>query len=116
MRLLTDENFNADIVSGLRLRKPDIELIQVQEVGLDGWDDPDVLEWAAAENRITLTNDVSTMIGFAEDRLRNKQQMSGLFVARKKFTVAELIDEFLIVVECSLEGEWESQIRFIPLN
>ena len=36
MQLLADENFNADIVSGLRQRKPNIELIRVQEVGLDG--------------------------------------------------------------------------------
>ena len=116
MRLLADENFNADIVSGLRLRKPDIDLVQIQEVGLDGWDDPDVLEWAASEDRITLTNDVSTMIGYASDRIRNNQRMPGLFVERKNFTVAELIEETLIILECSVEGEWEHQIRFIPLN
>ena len=60
LRFLADENFNYDVVSGLRGRNPDIDLVRVQEVSLTGADDPTVLAWAADENRILLTHDVQT--------------------------------------------------------
>ena len=34
LRLLSDENFNGDIVRGLGLRQPDLDLLRVQDVGL----------------------------------------------------------------------------------
>lgn len=45
LRLLSDENFNGDIVRGLLLRCPKLDLVRVQDSGLDGVDDPAVL-WA----------------------------------------------------------------------
>lgn len=49
MKFLADENFDNTIVRGLMRRKPDIDLIRVQDVGLSGEDDAIVLEWGAAE-------------------------------------------------------------------
>jgi hypothetical protein len=48
LRLLADENFNGDIVRGLMLRQPGLDLVRVQDVGLAGADDSDILAWAAA--------------------------------------------------------------------
>ena len=39
VRLLTDENFNGDIVRGLLLRRPALDLVRVVEVGLAGVED-----------------------------------------------------------------------------
>jgi len=33
-KLLADENFDGDIVRGLRRRRPDLDLVRVQAVGL----------------------------------------------------------------------------------
>ncbi len=38
LRLLGDENFNADVVRGLRLREPNINLLRIQDIGLRGMD------------------------------------------------------------------------------
>ena len=46
LALAADENFNNDIVRGALRRKPDLNIIRVQDAGLSGADDPDVLEWA----------------------------------------------------------------------
>ncbi len=46
-RFLTDENLNADIVRGLRLRHPDLDILTVRDAGLAGVDDPEILAWAA---------------------------------------------------------------------
>ena len=44
IRLLADENFNNNIVRGVRLRQPGIDLIRVQDVGLSVAEDPALLE------------------------------------------------------------------------
>jgi predicted nuclease of predicted toxin-antitoxin system len=61
LRFAADENFNNDIVRGLLRRKPNLDIVRVQDVGLAGADDPTILEWAAREGRILLTHDVSTI-------------------------------------------------------
>jgi hypothetical protein len=43
LRLLADENFNGDIVRALLLRQPDLNIVRVQDVGLVGVVDPDIL-------------------------------------------------------------------------
>ncbi|WP_179131153.1 hypothetical protein [Candidatus Entotheonella palauensis] len=40
LRLLSDENFHGDIIRGLRLQHPNLDLLRVQDVGLEGADDP----------------------------------------------------------------------------
>jgi hypothetical protein len=47
LRLAADENFNNDSVRGLIRRKPEVDIVHVQDVGLSGADDPTVLKWAA---------------------------------------------------------------------
>jgi hypothetical protein len=55
LRLVSDENFNADILRGLYRRRPDLDVVRVQDVGLSATPDPEVLAWAAGEGRILLT-------------------------------------------------------------
>ena len=65
LRFISDENFNGDIVRGLFLRQPDLDLLRVQDVGLGTVDDPTILSWAAKNNRLLLTHDRATMPDFA---------------------------------------------------
>lgn len=115
LRLAADENFNADIVRGLLRRLPGLDIVRVQDVGLSGADDPAVLEWAAQERRIVLTHDVSTLVSFALERLAAQRPMSGVFVARSSGPVGSAIEDLVLLAECSVEGEWEGQVRFLPL-
>jgi hypothetical protein len=41
--LAADENFNNDIVRGLLRRKPDLDIVRIQDEGLSGADDPTIL-------------------------------------------------------------------------
>ena len=116
MRLAADENFNHDIVRGLLRRKPDLEIVRVQDVGLSGADDPTVLEWAAQEGRILLTHDVSTMTHHAYERIQEARPMPGVFVVSRDVPVGIAIGDLLLIAECSLEGEWEGQVRYLPLR
>ena len=68
LRLATDEDFNNRIVRGLLRRQPDIDILRVQDAGLAGRDDEEVLDWAS-EGRILITHDVTTMKQTAYDRI-----------------------------------------------
>jgi len=75
LRLLADENFNGDIVRALLLRQPDLDIVRVQDVGLAGVDDPDILAWAAGNDRIVLTHDRATLPDYAYERLAAGEKM-----------------------------------------
>lgn len=115
LRLAADENFNADLVRGLRRRFPDIDLVCIQDVGLSGADDPTVLAWAARERRILLTHDVTTLVARAVGRLDAGQSMPGVFAVQSRAPVGAVIEDLALVAECSVEGEWEGQVLFLPL-
>ena len=65
LRRLADENFNGDIVRALLLRQPGLDIVRVQDVGLAGVSDPEILNWAAANERIVLTHDRATLPDYA---------------------------------------------------
>lgn len=116
MRFVADENFNNDIVRGVRRRNPSIDIVRIQDEGLSGATDPTILEWAAQSGRILLTHDVSTMTRHAYDRVRAGQSMPGVFEVKRDVPIGVAIEEILLLAECSVEGEWEGQVRYLPLR
>ncbi len=115
MRLLADENFNGDIVRGLLLREPDLDIVRVQDVGLAGVDDPDVLAWAAGNNRIVLTHDRATMSDYAYDRVAAGEGMAGVFILNDRLPVGRAIEEILLLVACTEQAEWNGRAVHVPL-
>ena len=115
IRLLADENFNNNILRALRRRNPELDIERVQDVGLSGADDPSILEWAAGDGRVLLTHDVTTVTRYAYERAERGQSMPGVFAAARSASIASVLDDLLLLAECSLEGEWEAQVRYLPL-
>jgi Domain of unknown function (DUF5615) len=116
LRFAADENFNNDIVRGLRRRRPDLDIVRVQEAGLSGALDPDVLEWAAQEGRVLLTHDVSTMTRYAHDRVEAGLAMPGVFQVSREVGLSLVIEDIFLVADCSAEEEWADQVRYLPLR
>ena len=115
LKLLADENFDNTIVRGLLRRKSSINIVRVQDVGLSGKDDPTILAWAADENRVLLTHDVATITNFAYQRIRQGLSMPGVIEVRTDVNIRRVIEDILMIVDCSLEGELEGQIYYLPL-
>ena len=63
-----------------------------------------------------LTHDVTTMRSSAEARGAAGEPMPGVFEVSQYLPIGQAIEEILLVAACSLEGEWEGQIRFLPLR
>ena len=115
LQLAADENFNNDILRGLLRRNPELDIIRVQDAGLAGADDPKVLEWAAQEGRVLLTHDVTTITRYAYERIQRGQPMPGVFEVGRSVPIGLAIEDILLLAECSLEDEWEGQVRYLPL-
>lgn len=114
VKLLADENFDNTIVRGLLRRRPDIDLVRVQDVGLSGQDDPTILEWAAQHRRILLTHDVSTVTRYAYERVKQGQLMLGVIEVSLDAPIGRVIEDLLLLVECALDGELDGQVHYLP--
>ncbi len=114
MRLLTDENFNGDLLRGLMRKLPNLDLVRAQDVGLMNTDDPDILEWAANEGRILLTHDVATITMYAYDRMKQRLLMTGVVEVIATAPIGRIIDDLELFICCSQPEEYEGRILFIP--
>lgn len=114
LKLLADENFDNTIIRGLFRRRPKIDIIRVQDVGLSGKDDPTVLAWSAQEGRTLLTHDVSTITRYAYERVKAGQPMPGVIEISQDAPIGKVIEDVLVTVECSQEEELEGQILYLP--
>jgi predicted nuclease of predicted toxin-antitoxin system len=113
--LLSDENFNGDIVRGLFLRQPNLDLLRVQDVGLMEVEDPEILDWSAHHQRILLTHDRATMPDFAYARLVSGKPMTGLWVVNNRIPTRQAIDELLLLINCSEPDEWVGIVLYLPM-
>ena len=116
LKFAADENFNNDIVRGVRRRNPSVDILRIQDAALSGSDDPSILDWAAKSGRVLFTHDVSTMTRYAYERVVQGQPMPGVFEVARHVPIGLAIDEILILAECSLDSEWEGQVRYLPLT
>ena len=117
LRLASDADVHGEIVRGLCRRLPELDLLRVQDVLPKGTPDPEVLAWAAAENRILITNDRNTMVGFAYRRAAQGEPVTGLIATTNDQSIGSAIEDILLIAEFMSEEEIRSQfIVFLPLR
>jgi len=115
LQFLADENFSGHVLRGLRRREPLVDVVRVQDLGLTGLRDPDLLEWAARQERVLLTHDVNTMIGFAYQRIDEGKVMPGIIEVPRTITPGQAIDEILVIAQATFPNELEGRVIFLPL-
>jgi hypothetical protein len=116
LRYAADENFNNDIVWGLLRRKPGLDILRIQDVGLAGADDPTVLTWAAETARILLTHDVKTITRYAYERVARGESMPGVIEVNRLVPMGLVLDDLLLLAEASSDDEWQGHVLYLPLR
>ena len=114
IRLLADADLNFAIVTGARLREPRIDFLSAVEAGLEGIGDPEVLAFAARQNRILVSHDMSTIPVHLARTLRDGKKSPGVFVVSQETAVREVIDVVVLIWSVSWPVEWEDQIIHLP--
>jgi hypothetical protein len=114
MRFLADENFNNEILRGLRRRVPEADITRIQDTELAAKPDTLILEWAVANGYLVLTHDVNTMRGYFYERVNANLPVPGLFLVHGAKPVGEVIDALEIIILASEQSEWEGEIRYLP--
>jgi hypothetical protein len=115
LKLVSDENFNGDILRGLFRRRPNLDVVRVQDVGLSSFADADILAWAAVEDRILLTHDRETIPNSAYERVRTDKVMPGVFLVSDLMPLGQAIDEILLAADCLTQEECKNHVTFFPL-
>jgi len=115
IKFLTDEDYNNIILSGVLLRLPEMDVMRVQDVGLMNVHDSIVLAWAAQENRIVLTHDVTTLLDEAYQRVAEGLPMPGVMVSPQLLPVAPIINDLVFLAENSADDEWDNEVVFLPI-
>lgn len=115
LRFATDEDFDAFIVRGLKRRLPDLDIVDIRAVGLRSADDPEVLEWAAREERVVLTHDVNTMVGFADARVRGGEHHSGVIKVPQWLPIGQAIENLEYIAQAATPADLRDQVLHLPL-
>lgn len=117
LRLASDADVHGDIVRGLRRNSPAIDLVRTQDFLPEGTPDPQVLEWCASENRVLVTNDRNTMVGFARERAAASNLTPGLIVTTGQQSIGSAISDILLITECMTEEEIpDLVVLYLPLQ
>ena len=120
MRFLADENFDNDILRGVRSalgeNASDFDVIRVQDTAIYQADDPAVLAWAAQEQRILLTHDAKTMPHPAYNRIVANLPMPGVLIIDDHAPIGEIIAELVTIVLASDAEEWQNLVWYLPMR
>ena len=71
--------------------------------------------WKKIIQAALITHDITTMPDHAYDRIRLGQRMPGLFVVSDRLSAGTVIDEVLVMVECSEHEEWLQRVIRLPI-
>ena len=116
LTFLADENFNGDILRGILRENPTFEIVRVQDVGLSGQTDPDVLRWAAEQGRIVLTHDLASMPHYGEQRASEGESMPGIIAVRRNLPYSAVIEDLLLIEHCLEPAELNLRTLYLPLQ
>jgi hypothetical protein len=117
VKWLADENFDNNILRGVRRRSSGFDVVRVQDISeISGAGDPAVLAWAAANGRTLLTHDLSTMIPAMQGRLRLSESCAPVVLVPDSLAVSQAIGDILLLDEYALDSDWAPGVLYLPLG
>lgn len=116
MNFATDENFDGDMLRGLWVRFPDLNIVRIQDTEMYQAPDPKLLDWLAQENRVLLTHDINTMPGYVYDRVREGKRVIGVIAVHQDTPIGQALDDLELIIGAGTPDDLENQVRFVPIR
>jgi uncharacterized protein (DUF433 family) len=113
--LLIDQNLDNDILIELYRENPVLDAAIADHEGLSEVQDPEILAWAADNDRILVTHDHHTMPGHVSDRIAAGKRVAGVIIVMQQSRMPQAIDDLDMIVTCSYEKEWDNLVLYLPL-
>ena len=118
LRLIVDENVHGALIPGLhgyaQEQDCEVDVVSAVGVGLGARPDQEILEYAAQNERVVVTLDVTTLIGYANDRVRAGVPMPGVIVLRAGLASAMWIEHLVMTATCYDPCDMANLVRFLP--
>ena len=115
MKWLADECFDNDIIRGLLRRLPDFDLVRAQDVPeVAGRDDETLLAWAGNNDRVVLTHDLATMVPALQ--FQGQPAFTAVVAVPDSLPIGRIIDDVLLLDQCSMESDWIAGVIYLPLR
>ena len=114
IRFQADADLNEVIIAGVRRREPEIDFLTANDVDLRGLTDFEVLEIAARENWILVSQDFKTMPAAFAQFLQEKSS-PGVFIVPQSMEYLAAIESLLMIWAASDAAEWSNRICRLPL-
>jgi hypothetical protein len=115
VRFQADNDLKRAILQGVVRREPAIDFQSARVARLDGLSDSQVLRHAAADGRIVVSHDVTTMPDSFAEFLANGNHSPGLFLIPQAVAVGAAIESLVMVWIGSDAAEWENRLVWLPL-
>lgn len=116
VRFLADVSLRHPIVTGCTRREPAIDFLSAHAAKLHGLSDREVLQIAAAQGRILVTQDFRTMPKHFVEFLAGGNTSPGVFLVKQRTPLAAAIEDLVLVWTASTAEDWTNRIVEIPLR
>jgi uncharacterized protein DUF5615 len=115
IRFLADACLAHYIVSGCLRREPAMDFKSAVSAKLRGKTDLEVLNLAAQEGRILVSQDIRTMPRYFAAFLQRGSHIPGVILIPQTIPAAAAIDDLVLIWAASQPAEWADRIVRIPL-
>lgn len=117
MKWLADENFRNAILRGLLRKAPAVDIVRAQDIReISGQDDVALLRFAAADGRVVVTHDLSTMIPAMRHQIRIESRCAPIVMVPDSLPIGAAADDIPALDGCSAEADWAAGVVYIPLR
>jgi hypothetical protein len=102
----------------LNRRHPHLLVWRVGDPGAPplGTSDPLILEWCETNNFLLLTDNRRTMPQHLANRLAHGRHMPGIFILNSGTDIKQVADDLSLIEGASFPGEFQDQVRHLPLT
>jgi hypothetical protein len=115
VKWLSDECFDNDIIRGILRRAPSFDFVRAQDVPeVAGRDDEVLLAWESRNDRVVLTHDLATMVSAC--RLEGQFAFPAIVVVPDSLPIGRIIEDVLLLDQCSAESDWAAGVIYLPLR
>jgi hypothetical protein len=112
IRFRADADLNFDIVKAVRQQEPAVD--SGSAAGLGRVSDPEILELAAASNRVLVSHDRRTMLNHFRNRLTAGKASPGLLIVSQAAAIGPAVESIIILWSAADPAELRDQAFHLP--